>query len=105
MPAAADGPARIAVGIVQESGNDDRTPAVASERAAIAIGTLVAFNVVMINPTPPAMAEKAKCQRRSPRASELRLIRIITTAAQPYGMELKRPTFRGSLTRYCQMLC
>src|ERR1700719_1195829 len=91
IPAAAAEPASIAVGIVQESGKEDKIPAVASESATIAAETFEGNKVLKIRPTPPARAQIAKCHRRSPVRSELLPTNIIATAAQPYGIAAKSP--------------
>jgi hypothetical protein len=54
IPAAAAEPASIAVGIVQQSGKEDKIPAVATESATIAAETFEANNVLKIRSTPPA---------------------------------------------------
>src|SRR5258708_39379327 len=105
MPAAAEVPARMAVGIVQEIGKAERTPAVARDSAQRESVVFVGFSALTISPMAPAMALSAKCQRRSPDKSELRLMRFMAIAAQPYGIAVSRPTLSGAVTPVFLMIC
>src|SRR5476649_2297533 len=97
-PAAAAAPPRMAGGRTQNCEIVVITPIVPTVSAIMAIGVECAKETLKYSPTAPTMPGNARCQRRSPRASELWLTSTMVMAAAAYGIALSNPMFNGSDT-------
>src|ERR1700710_1721995 len=97
-PAAAAAPPRMAGGKTQNCEMVVITPIVPTVSASIAIGVEWAYETLKYKPAAPTIPGSARCQRRSPRASELWLTSTMVTAAAAYGIALSKPMSSGSAT-------